>query len=441
MIDLHVNQAQLARTVSGPGKTSSFPMAWQKDPTQLRFGRSSGMSAWDVDSEPVSHYLEMSDLLGGGFGPVNFLSCPELTGASPDCRPCGQGFHRRPLREPPMAVWSPAWSPANLTLMTQKAVRQLPPGAPSTPSLVCESIAILPEGMSRERFQWLGQVAGEIIATAGSESNVKEIFDKCWELRRTRDNIVIFNQFEEEGNYLWHYEVTGSAMEELLSQLMESRDRFAGLVVTTGSAGTIASGDRLKQSHPQSKVAASEALQCPTLLNNGFGAHRIEGIGDKHVPWIHNVRNTDMVIAIDDRDTMALLRLFNEEVGQQYLREQGVGAEDIEKLSLLGISGVANLLSCIKFARYYQLTERDVVMTVFTDSMEMYGSRLTEMEAEEGPYSTLRAAVDYHCCLLGQKTDNIQELSFADRQRIHNLKVLHLDRATGPGFGRAQCPV
>jgi len=181
-------------------------------------------------------------------------------------------------------------------------------------------------------------------------------------------------------------------------------------------------GDRLKQLYPQAKIVASEALQCPTLLNNGFGAHRIEGIGDKHVPWIHNLRNTDMVTAIDDNDTMALVRLFNDPVGQEYLREQGVSDQVIGQLHLLGISGVANLLSSIKFARYYEMTEQDIVMTVFTDSMEMYESRLAEMEAEEGPYTPVRAAVDYHRSLLGQKTDNMLELSYPQRQRIHNLK-------------------
>jgi cysteine synthase len=276
--------------------------------------------------------------------------------------------------------------------------------------------------MSKERFDWLEQVAGEIIPTPGTESNVKEIFDKCWELRRTRDNIVIFNQFEEEGNYLWHYEVTGSAMEEVLAQSMGSRHRFAGLVVTTGSAGTIATGDRLKKLYPHSKIVASEALQCPTLLNNGFGAHRLEGIGDKHVPWIHNVRNTDLVTAIDDNDAMFVMRLFNDPVGQQYLMEQGVTPEVIENLSFLGISGIANLLSAIKFARYYAMTEQDVIMTVFTDSMEMYGSRLQEMTAIHGPYTPVRAAVDYHHSLLGQRTDNLLELTHVDRQRIHNLK-------------------
>jgi cysteine synthase len=88
-------------------------------------------------------------------------------------------------------------------------------GAYDSALLACESIAILPEGMSRERFEWLSKIAGEVIATPGSESNVKEIFDKCWELRKSGQDLMIFNQFDEFGNYLWHYEVTGHAMEEV----------------------------------------------------------------------------------------------------------------------------------------------------------------------------------------------------------------------------------
>ena len=163
--------------------------------------------------------------------------------------------------------------------------------------------------MSKERFDWLSKIAGEVIATPGSESNVKEIFDKCWELRKSGEDLMIFNQFEEFGNYLWHYEVTGHAMEEAPDTLLGPKDEYRGMASATGSAGTIASGDYMKQLFPASKIVASEALQCPTLLENGFGAHRIEGIGDKHVPWIHNVKNTDVVVAIDDNAVVNLSRL------------------------------------------------------------------------------------------------------------------------------------
>ncbi|WP_462363554.1 pyridoxal-phosphate dependent enzyme, partial [Pyramidobacter porci] len=259
-------------------------------------------------------------------------------------------------------------------------------GAYNSQLLGCRSIAILPEGMSKERFDWLRTVAGEIIATPGTESNVKEIYDKVHELRSTRDDVAIFNQFDEFGNYLWHYEVTGGALEEVAKAHMRPGDRVAAAVYTTGSAGTIASGDYLKQLWPAMKIVASEALQCPTLLRNGWGAHRIEGIGDKHVPWVHNVRNTDMITAIDDNDCMALIRLFNEPAGREYLKSAGVPAVLAERLDLLGISGVANLLSAIKAAKYYEMDEHDVVFTILTDSMEMYGSRLQELEAEFGAY-------------------------------------------------------
>src|ERR1019366_3641222 len=174
--------------------------------------------------------------------------------------------------------------------------------------LGCTSIAILPEEMSRERFDWLRKIGATIIATPGCESNVKAIYDKCWELRRDPAN-MIFNQFEEFGNPIFHYNVTGPAIEEVFAGLGGGL-RAAAYVSATGSAGTIAAGDFLKTRHPGLKVVAAEALQCPTLLMNGFGAHRIEGIGDKHIPWVHNVRSTDAVAAIDDEDCMRIVRLF-----------------------------------------------------------------------------------------------------------------------------------
>lgn len=295
-------------------------------------------------------------------------------------------------------------------------------GAYNATLLGCESIAILPEGMSRERFEWLATVAGEVIATPGCESNVKEIFDKCWELRRTRGNVVIFNQFDEYGNHLWHYHVTGRALEEILAAELGEKGRCAGFVSQTGSAGTLGAGDYLKERFPGSRIVASEALQCPTLLLNGYGDHRIEGIGDKHVPWIHNVRNTDVVAAIDDGACLSLVRLFNEPEGKNYLLKRGLPETLIQSLPLLGISGIGNLLSAIKFAKYMELKKRDMVITVLTDSMELYGTRLEEMRRARGPYTRLDAAADYHRYLMGESTAHMLELRYPDRKRIHNLK-------------------
>jgi len=296
-------------------------------------------------------------------------------------------------------------------------------GAYNSALLGCKAVAILPENMSKERFDWLKQVAGEVIATPGCESNVKEIYDKTWELRETRDNVVIFNQFGELGNHLWHYEVTGNAMNDIIKAEAGEKGKFAGVCLTSGSAGTLGSGDFMKDQYPNSKIVVAEALQCPTLLNNGFGDHRIEGIGDKHIPWIHNVKNTDMVVAIDDNDALAMFKLFNEPAGQAYLKEQGISEELISKLAYVGISGAANILTCIKFAKYYELTENDMVITVLTDSAEMYGSRLEEMQTERGrDYSEMDATIDHNRSILGLRTDSMEELTYQGKKRIHNLK-------------------
>ncbi|MBT6614333.1 MAG: pyridoxal-phosphate dependent enzyme, partial [Deltaproteobacteria bacterium] len=295
-------------------------------------------------------------------------------------------------------------------------------GAYDAALLACDSIAILPEEMSRERFEWLQSVAGEVIRTPGSESNVKEIFDKCWELRNSGQDLCIFNQFDELGNYLWHHEITGPAMEEVLQRVMGKSDRFRGVVSATGSGGTIAAGDYLKKQYPLSKIVASEALQCPTLLNNGFGAHRIEGIGDKHIPWIHNAKNTDFVTAIDDEIPMSLIRLFNEPKGQELLKQKGVSPELVNNLDLVGISGASNLVSAIKFAKYYEMDSNDVIMTVLTDSMDLYGSRLQELTTERGAFSETDAAIAYENRLQSLTIDYMEELTYYGRKRIHNLK-------------------
>lgn len=367
---------------------------------------------------------------GGGFGAVNHLELPSsLTGVK--ARILGlvgkwfpTGAHKVGAA---FGCLVPRLVTGQFDPTRQKAVwpstgNYCRGGAYDSALLGCESIAVLPEGMSRERFEWLEKVAGQVIKTPGSESNVKEIFDKCWELRKSGQELTVFNQFEEFGNYLWHYHVTGPSMVELLEDSLDIHEEFRGLVCATGSAGTLAAGDYLKEIYPHSKIAACEALQCPTLLGNGFGDHRIEGIGDKHIPWIHNTKNTDLVLAVDDEGPISLMRLFNSHVGREFLFQQGVEPAVLERLSLMGISGIANLLAAIKFAKYYELNENDVVLTVFTDSMEMYASRLQEYDESRQPLTAPQAAGAYHRWLLGQNTDHVQELTYPERKRLHNLK-------------------
>ena len=395
--------------------------------------RLKGVGLWDVNPLNlfrINWHNEPTDF-GGGFGGVNYIEIPrEITGTKARIIalagkwfPCG--VHKVGAT---YACLAPALVTGNFDATEQQAVwpstgNYCRGGAYNSALLGCSSIAILPEDMSQERFNWLKTVAGEIIATPGCESNVKEIFDKCHELDRERGaHIVIFNQFEQFENYLWHYEVTGSAILEVMRNLGIKKDNIRGYASSTGSGGTLAAGDHLKNVYPDIKIGAGEALQCPTLLRNGFGAHRIEGIGDKHVPWIHNVKNTDMVLSIDDQDCMDIYRLFNEETGKNYLRSLGVKEEDIANLALFGISGIGNMLSAIKMAKYYEMEEDDVVFTILTDSTVMYTSRLAELTAEQGPFTETEAARVHSGALMHQGIDNALELGYYDRLRIHNLK-------------------
>ncbi|MEG2005397.1 MAG: pyridoxal-phosphate dependent enzyme, partial [Bilophila sp.] len=393
---------------------------------------------WDLDPANLFRitWKNAPTPRGGGFGEVNHLVLPPaLTGVKARIvvllgKWFPTGAHKVGAA---FGCLVPRLVTGQFDPITQKAAwpstgNYCRGGAYDSALLGCASIAILPEGMSRERFDWLQNVAGQIIKTPGCESNVKEIFDTCWELRKSGNDVVIFNQFEEFGNYLWHYTVTGPAIEEVLLNLLE-RDptprgtrHIRGVVMSTGSGGTLASGDYIKRQYPWVKIAAAEALQCPTLLANGFGDHRIEGIGDKHVPWIHNVKNTDMIVAVDDEAPMSCIRLFNEEAGKEFLHQKGLSTELIAHLDHLGISGCANVLAAVKFAKHYELNEHDCVVTIATDSMDMYKSRLEEMNAERGTFTPVDAAVTFERFMLGQDTANMEELTFPARKRIHNLK-------------------
>jgi cysteine synthase len=392
----------------------------------------SGVGLWDVHPRNLFRITWHNQPVakGGGFGGANFIELPSsLTGTEARIYALvgkwfPTGAHKVGAA---FGCLVPRLVTGQFDPTTQKAVwpstgNYCRGGAYDSALLGCSSIAILPEGMSKERFTWLSKIAGEVIATPGSESNVKEIFDKCWELRKSGQDLMIFNQFEEFGNYQWHYDVTGHAMEEILRKVMGPRDNFRGVALTTGSAGTIGCGDYLKQVFPTCKITASEALQCPTLLQNGFGAHRIEGIGDKHVPWIHNIKNSDLITAIDDNDVVKIVRLFNEPEGQAYLAKKGVPQETISNLNLMGFSGIANMLSAIKTAKYYEMGKDDVMLVVLTDSMELYGTRIDEYRKDFGAFTASDAAEAYSSSLIGESTDNMLELSYTERKRVHNLK-------------------
>ena len=391
-----------------------------------------GIGLWDIHPRNLFRITWHNEPVakGGGYAGVNYIELPSsLTGV--DARIIAlvgkwfpTGAHKVGAA---FACLVPRLVTGQFDPTTEKAVwpstgNYCRGGAYDSALLGCKSIAILPEGMSKERFNWLQGVADEVIATPGTESNVKEIFDKCWELRKSGQELMIFNQFEEFGNYMWHYNVTGRAMEEVFEKVKGPKSRLAGVCSNTGSGGTIACGDYLKQLHPDCKIVASEALQCPTLLNNGFGAHRIEGIGDKHVPFVHNVKNTDFVTSIDDESVVNICRLFNEPEGKKYLADKGVPQETIDQLNLLGLSGIANLLSAIKFAKYNELTSDDVVLTVFTDSMELYGTRIQEYREEYGAFGRDEAAYSFGRYMMGENIAHMLELSMEDRKRIHNLK-------------------
>jgi len=384
---------------------------------------------WDVNPLNLFRITWKNNIQTGLFGGVNYLEIPQsITGVK--ARIIGligkyfpTGAHKVGAAFGCLVprLVSGEFDPQNHKAVWPSTGNFCRGGAFDCALLDCAGVAILPEGMSKERFEWLREIGAKVIATPGTESNVKEIYDKCWELKKDPTNII-FNQFEEFGNPIWHYNVTGPAIEEVFHSLTGKNRRASAYISATGSAGTIAAGDYLKKQFPHLKVVATEALQCPTLFMNGFGAHRIEGIGDKHVPWVHNALNTDAVAAIDDEDCMRVLRLLNEKKGTVYLQEMGVSAEQRRTLSILGISSICNLLASIKTAKYFEFDERDVIFTIFTDSTDLYRSRLKELEEERGTYSTLQAAKDHSGPLLHQHLEFFKELSYYDRKAIHNLK-------------------
>ncbi len=292
-----------------------------------------------------------------------------------------------------------------------------------------DSVVILPEEMSQERFDIVRRYGARLELTPGCESNVKEIYDKCHELvAADPERVRVMNQFEAFGNYRFHYFVTGNTLIELAGQLKArgiGDGRVAAYVSAMGSGGTIAAGDRLKQQWPGShRIVGLEPIQCPTLFANGYGAHDIQGIGDKHVTWIHNVTNMDAVMCIDDMESKMGLQLLTEEAGWRVLSERyGIDGEAVERLSqIFGISGVCNVLGAIKTAKFYGLGKNDLVATICTDAIDRYHSVMAQLTEDLGPMDETEACVRTVSIFHKQKLDWISEGTRLNRARWHNLK-------------------
>ena len=291
-----------------------------------------------------------------------------------------------------------------------------------------DSVVILPEEMSKERFERIRTYGARIIATPGCESNVKEIYDKCKELKAADpERVRILNQFEVFGNYRFHYSVTGNTIVELAAELQKQgvgKGRIAAYCSAMGSAGTIAAGDRLKQVWPEHKIVGLEPIQCPTLYNNGYGGHDIQGIGDKHVTWIHNVNIMDAMMCIDDIECKKGLQLLTEVAGWRVLtQEYGIPETKVRQMAeTFGISGVCNVLGAIKTAQFYGLGKDDVVVTILTDAIDRYHSVMAQMSATYGKMDETEAKVRLVSIFQGQGLDWIMEGTRDARARWHNLK-------------------
>jgi cysteine synthase len=293
--------------------------------------------------------------------------------------------------------------------------------------LGCRGVAVLPEGMSRERFDWLDKWVSDpsdIIRTPGTESNVKEIYDRCGELEKDATNVIL-NQFSAFSNYMAHYVCTGAACERVFSHMQSNAGerRLAAFVAATGSAGTLAAGDYLKTQHG-TKIAAVEALECPTMLENGYGEHNIQGIGDKHIPLIHNVMNTDVVIAVSDSASDRLNLLFGSDIGRDYLVKRRKLDRDLAAcFAEIGISGLANIVASIKLAKHLDLGASDVIMTVATDSAALYGSEREQYRTTRYPkgFDEVNAGEIFAGSLEAIADDHVLELRHQHRKRIFNL--------------------
>ena len=409
------------------------------DPSTVPSAQTAALPTIDPDAaDPANlfrvHWYNASDRIGQLRVPLHVVLPPELTGVSaPIVVLIGRVFPMIRAHKVLAAytclvphLVTGAFDPTVQRAVWPSTGNYARGGVAISRLMGCRGVAVLPEGMSRERFEWLERWAlgpEDIIRTPGTESNVKEIYDACDQLAEDPAN-RIFNQFSEYANHLGHWAVTGAAAGRVFESVAAQRPslRLAAFVAATGSAGTIAAGDALKDAYG-ARIVAVEALECPTMLYNGYGAHNIQGIGDKHVPLIHNVTNTDIVAGVSDRATDTLDVLFNTEAGRNYLVRRGVDPAVVSILPAFGFSSICNVIAAIKTAKRCGFGPDDAIVTIATDGAELYDSERAKTMATHYPdgFGDAEAAAAYSEHVLGAGTDHLLELTSNDRNRVFNL--------------------
>ena len=446
-----INQFGLAESVVDPGSLANSVARFREqgivlptfgelaDPSRIDPSHTAGVGKDDADARNLWRVHWYNDLAGNRVDVPDYVVLPkELTGVdSPIIVAFGDRFpmitaHKVLAAYSCLAprVVTGQFDPTRHRAIWPSTGNYARGGIAISRIMASRGVAILPAGMSQERFDWLDQWCAnpveDVIKTVGTESNVKEIYDACNELAKDPTNFVL-NQFCEFGNHLGHYEVTGRALAHVFEHAAAAMGRpslrLAAFTSATGSAGTIAAGDRLKEEYG-TKIVAVEALECPTMLENGFGEHNIQGIGDKHIPLIHNVTNTDVVVAISDRATDELDVLFNTSAGRAYLVDhKGISAELIDALAHFGFSSICNTLAAIKTAKLLGLGPDDVIITIATDGAALYPSERAKTLASRfgNDFNTVHAGEVFGEHLANVTTDSMIECTERDRNRIFNL--------------------
>ena len=282
------------------------------------------------------------------------------------------------------------------------------------------AIVIMPEGMSAERYQRIRHYGGELDLTPGSESDVILVLERTLEYRKDPRNKVL-GQFELLPNYRFHRYVTGRSALEAAKPY--GNGRVALFAAAPGSAGTMAAGDEIKSAFPDAVVAALEPRECSTLFNNGFGSHRIEGIGDKMVTLIHNVLTTDYVVRIHDEDCVLGLELLErrQRAIEPFLDLPAGALKGLE--GLFGVSGICNLLGALRMARFLDLGPEDNVVTIATDGFDRYPSVLADFERRRGPLRVSELDSRIEEVFRGGKAEDILDVRpRAQKQRLFGYK-------------------
>lgn len=232
------------------------------------------------------------------------------------------------------------------------------------------TIITLPEKMSNEKVSVLKALGAEIIRTPDSAAwdSPESHIGVAKRLEQEIPGAIILDQYNNINNPDAHYFGTGKEIHQQLNNLNQFENLNA-IVAGAGTGGTISGiAKYIKEQNSEVRIVGVDPigsiLAQPESLNDSITQYKVEGIGYDFIPKVLDRSLIDFWIKTDDKKAFKYAR--------QLISNEGV---------LVGGSSGSAFAGLIEYCeKHSELTEKDVIVVIFPDSIRSYLTKFVDDE-------------------------------------------------------------